>query len=198
MTVRRAALVLPLPIVFVWFLGSVSLSPTTQPSTEEVHVSTRVALVDGEPISVSEFLRALERTRRGNASRQSACQVAIRVAVRRKVEQIIMKETGVQKDISYVGFLEGLRSENERRQRMRASGGRIYGPETYGEREYFEHVFLSNVIQVKKLIQRKSNGAALNSTDLLPKETDEHYSALVDQRVREADVVIDANPFCAA
>ncbi|MBN1409871.1 MAG: hypothetical protein JW969_03440 [Spirochaetales bacterium] len=57
-----------------------------------------------------------------------------------KIRQILMREAGLIKDISYRAFMKALAAENDRRRKTIAEDEVIYGPEQYGEIQYFEYL----------------------------------------------------------
>ncbi|MDQ6423639.1 peptidylprolyl isomerase [Paenibacillus sp. LHD-117] len=70
--------------------------------------------------------------------------------VRLKVQQILAKQKGVVKDISYSRFLSILEEENSRRKEAVQKGQVIYGPEQYRERDYYRTTFDNLKYELKK------------------------------------------------
>lgn len=75
--------------------------------------------------------------------------VARKEAVRFKTEQVLALEKGIVADISYDYFLESLQSENERRRKVTAEGGILYGLLQYTEKTYYDYLQSNLRIQLK-------------------------------------------------
>lgn len=92
-----------------------------------------------------------------------AVQMAVKDLTQMKVEQILFRENGIVKDISYDTFLEELEKENERR----ASGKEIiYGPEQYSEELYYNYLQTNRVNELKGIIMN-SGEFAVSDEELL-------------------------------
>lgn len=87
-----------------------------------------------------------------------------------KLQQIAAVKAGIieEKDISYSGFLNLLKKENERRQLALKNGQVIYGPQSYGEEEYYQYTINNMVIGLKEEL-------AKSELDLSPNEMNAYY-----------------------
>lgn len=136
-----------------------------------------IATVDGIPITLPEFSKAVQRNKSGilnyfhekyGAEQTSAFwttafggevpldalkKKALDESVRIKVRQWIAKDQGVLKDISYQGFVKQLQQENARRAKAVASRQVIYGPVRYTEDTYFEYIMTNATTAVKSKMQ---------------------------------------------
>jgi hypothetical protein len=140
-----------------------------------------VAIVEGEPIVVPEFLSAIAHERAGVAvdfsarlraspgdqswmarsGQQRATDVlrkkAIDYAITVKLEQIAMRTRGITQDVSYYGFLKQWEQENLRRRDALRFGLPIYGPQQYGRQEYYQYLLSNGLVALRRLF--------LNPTD---------------------------------
>ncbi|GBG09203.1 peptidyl-prolyl cis-trans isomerase [Paenibacillus agaridevorans] len=166
-----------LPVIVV--LGAVSiwgiLSFNKPPELNNSEDQQTVATVNGEPISVDEFMLLLNNnyvartfnyfanthgvndfkhfwtsTYGGEKPIEYAKQLTLKEFIRIKSEQSLMKQYGVASDISYKSLLNDREAENKRRQQAVDNNQVIYGPQTYSEYQYFTHVFTNNVLALKK------------------------------------------------
>ena len=72
--------------------------------------------------------------------------------VRIKVIQTLMKEHGIQQDISYSAFLEAFSQENDSRKNAVSNGEVIYGPETYQRFDYYTYLFSNNQNELERAL----------------------------------------------
>jgi hypothetical protein len=130
-----------------------------------------IAFVNSEPIAIAEFMHAV-RAERGHVtnyfqkkygaligrdswhrqfgSEQPADVLkkrALDAAVRIKIEQMLMRDRGWLRDVSYSAFLADFARENLRR---RTTSLPIAGPQQYGEDAYFEYLVSNGVIKLKE------------------------------------------------
>jgi len=144
------------------------------PGAGDISSETVVASVNGEPIVVAELLIGASHERAGviaDFSARHGARVddrfwttrfggerpidilkrrALELAVKRKLEQLLMKDHAVLQDPSYHAYLARLAGENARRSEALRTGQPIYGPEQYGEREYLEYLMSNGVIALKE------------------------------------------------
>jgi hypothetical protein len=93
-----------------------------------------------------------------------------------KVQQIMTKDKGLQKDISFAGFQEGFLKENNRRKDALAAGTVIYGPKQHNETAYYYILFDNLAYQLKrKVCQETAPGIP---EEEIRKFYDEHKVAL--------------------
>lgn len=133
-----------------------------------------VASVNGEPIVVAELLTAAAHARAGvlaDFRARYGARIdggfwtarfggerpidalkpkALELAIRRKVEQLLMKQEGILPDASYRGYLALLASENQRRREALRTGVPIYGPEQYSEQDYLEYLISNGTIALEE------------------------------------------------
>lgn len=112
-----------------------------------------------------------------------------------KLQQVAAVETGViaESDISYEGFLQLLKKENERRKQAVDHGEVIYGPQSYGEEEYFQYSFNNMIIRLKENL-------AKSELDLSPHQVftfyNEHKNSLYKKPlyIRTKKLVVNNSP----
>lgn len=112
-----------------------------------------MATVDGTPIHVNEFRRAIQANKvqiTGEIPLELLKKKALEDCIRIKVQQMIAKEQGVLTDISYEGFLKSLKIENDRRQKALREQKVIFGPVRYTENAYFEYVMSNAMLSVTR------------------------------------------------
>ncbi len=138
--------------------------------------SRSVATINGEPITVSEIMPQLNQHRsevveyfktqyniepgklfwksefKGEVPAERLKTVALNEYIRIKVHQILAKEKGLAKDISYSKFLEDLKKENERREIALKNKEVIYGPQQYTEDAYFSVVYSDMFFQLQNKV----------------------------------------------
>jgi len=98
-----------------------------------------------------DFCRSLVPGRKENHPSLEQFQPCIR----RKIEQIVAKEFGVIADPSYQASFAEWKKENERRKKVKAEGGIIYGPVQYTEDGYYDYRFSMMVLKVKEKLGEK-------------------------------------------
>lgn len=89
---------------------------------------------------------------------------ALEECIKIKAQQILAKEKGIQKDISYAAFIKDFQKENRRRQKAVKNNEIIYGPVEYKEGDYFNHIFSKAVISLKEKL--KGNEIAVDDKEL--------------------------------
>ncbi|KRF42744.1 peptidyl-prolyl cis-trans isomerase [Paenibacillus sp. Soil787] len=118
--------------------------------------------VNGEPVSKDEFLNVMSGSRANVFSyfvqkhgvKDSAKfwttsfqgEIPIEVLKQKtldklkiiKTEQIVMKNNGIASDISFSGFLDNLKAENERRKKAVENKQAIYGPQQFDATGYYD------------------------------------------------------------
>jgi hypothetical protein len=152
-----------------------------------------IATVDGEPVTAAELELATGSLR--VVAKSDVRDSGLRLAIRRKVQQLVMRELGLVSDVSYRGFLLDLSRENERRRTAIAMGERIYGPQELHERTYFEYVLSIGAIRLKErattLVPSKREPEHQSSSF---RRVDEVYDQYTGERVAEARVEIYMKP----
>ena len=78
-----------------------------------------------------------------------------------KTEQIVMKKNGIANDISYSGFLDKLKAENERRKKAVEKKQAIYGPQQYDAIGYYDILHGNRIEELKNKLADKE----LSSTE---------------------------------
>ncbi|GIO34589.1 MULTISPECIES: peptidyl-prolyl cis-trans isomerase [Paenibacillus] len=133
-----------------------------------------IATVNGEPVQVNEFQRAVQANKArvidyfyekygavqsasfwtasygGEVPIERLKKKALEESVNLKIQQIIAKEQGVLTDIRYSVFLQNLSDENERRKKAIEKKEVVFGPAQYTEDAYFEYVMTNAILSVKK------------------------------------------------
>lgn len=114
-----------------------------------------VANVNGEPVVVAEFVRAIDHERAvmtasGLRPIDVVKRAALDTAVRTKLEQVLMRDQGQISDVSYRSFLSRWQQENARRRDATQRGELIYGVQEYEEQEYFEYLLSTGEIALKE------------------------------------------------
>jgi len=149
-------------------------SPSVYDSVPEESLTTYVAKVNGDPVSVRLFERRLARNRfsafqhfgakygakpgadfwttsyEGEVPAEWLKQRVLEECVRIKIELGLAREAGVISDTSYAAFLRALDKENERRRECLGKGEPIYGPKQYREDEFFLYVMNNVRIAAKR------------------------------------------------
>ena len=147
-------------------------------------LTTCVAKVNGDPVSVRLFERCLARNRfsafhhfgakygakpdadfwttshEGETPTDWLKQRVIEECVRIKIELGLAKEAGIIADTSYAAFLRALDKENERRTECLAKGEPIYGPQQYKEDEFFLYVMNNARIATQKRLSQERFSAS--------------------------------------
>ena len=165
-------------------------APSAYESAPKGSLTTWVAKVNGDPISVRFLTRRLAANRSavyrhfadktgatpgaefwmtnydGETPRQWLQRRALEECVRLQVELGSGKRHGLLPDTSYAGFLKALDRENVRRRTALAKGEPIYGPQQYGEDEFFTYVM--NNLRLT-LQQRLGEGELKPSAEALQK-----------------------------
>ncbi|SHO43789.1 peptidylprolyl isomerase [Anaerocolumna xylanovorans] len=86
----------------------------------------------------------------GEVPIEAARKKALDECIQIKVQQILLKDKGIQEDISYKTFLKGLDEENKARKEAVKNQRVIFGPLQFGEKEYFEYQFSQMIIGLKE------------------------------------------------
>jgi hypothetical protein len=173
-------------------------SPSVYDSVPEESLTTYVAKVNGDPVSVRLFERRLARNRfsafqhfgakygakpdadfwttsyQGETPAEWLRKRTLEECARIKVELGLAKENGVIADTSYAAFLRALDRENERRTECLAKGEPIYGPQQYKEDEFFLYLMNNARIATQKRLAQET----FTATD----ETLEKYYESVKDR----------------
>lgn len=110
---------------------------------------------------------------------------ALEECTRIKVQQIMAKEKGITKDISYSTFLKSLKEENYRRKAARERSQVIYGPVQYSESEYYSYLFSNMVVQLKEKLQEEMGILDINLKDFYESEKERLYKKREDIKVSQ-------------
>ena len=132
-----------------------------------------VALVNSHPIHVKEFLFQAARERTlvytyfadkyklgeeplkwensydGEIPKQLLKDRALKAAIRVKLQQIRMKDAGIQNEIDYLSFNNQYKKLISERKLKAKRGEVLYGPPLITEEEYFNYLFSNNVIRLQ-------------------------------------------------
>lgn len=135
--------------------------------------------VDGVPITLTEFNRAVRKNRayvvnyfykkynvqqsekfwttaiNGEIPRDMLIKIAQEECTNIKMQQIVAQEKGILKDISYQGFLQELKNENIRREEAIKNKQVVYGPSQYSEDAYFDYLLFNAKLSIKKDMQER-------------------------------------------
>ena len=138
-----------------------------------------VLTINGEPVSVAEFLNIRSGLRanvysyfsqkngtgenknfwetsfEGEVPAEILNKQTIEVLKKIKIEQILMKNNGITEDISYSGFLEYLNAENERRKMAIIKNIPIYGPVQYNEKIFYDYLHSEREEKLKQILHGK-------------------------------------------
>lgn len=138
-----------------------------------------VAIVDGEPIAIMEFMLFLEDEiatthsyfyelygdkvyHEGFWQEEIGGQVPIKMAkekalekvVELKIQQILMAEYDLWKNISYDALIQAMNEENQRRKNAIENGEIVYGVTDFEIKTYLSYVFSNTQIELKaKLVE---------------------------------------------
>lgn len=93
-----------------------------------------VIIVNGEEIYEEEY-NFLKRVSTGYMEGKNE-EECVTIA---KCEQILLKKYKIIEDISYEGFLEELKQENQERKTILAQGGILYGPNLFSPEVYYDY-----------------------------------------------------------
>lgn len=153
-------------------------APSVYEAADSESLTTWVARVNDDPISVRLFERRLARNRflafgyfqarygavvdadfwttshEGEVPAEWLKQRTLEECVRIKIELGLAKESGVIGGTSYAALLQALDRENQRRREALAAGEPIYGPEQYREDEFFLYVMNNLRIAVQKRLSQ--------------------------------------------
>ncbi len=153
-------------------------APSVYEAADSESLTTWVARVNDDPISVRLFERRLARNRflafgyfqarygavvdadfwtssyEGEVPAEWLKQRTLEECVRIKIELGLAKESGVIGDTGYAALLQALDLENQRRREALAAGQPIYGPEQYREDEFFLYVMNNLRIAVQKRLSQ--------------------------------------------
>ncbi|MBB3126324.1 hypothetical protein FHS19_000978 [Paenibacillus rhizosphaerae] len=137
------------------------------------HHADVIATVNGVPIQVNEFRRAITANKAGVISYfyekydaepslafwttvyggetplEMLKKRALQTSVNIKIQQIIAQEQGVLQDIGDDSFVQSLQRENKRRQTAVNQHQVVFGPKEYSEEAYFEYVMTNAIVSVK-------------------------------------------------
>jgi hypothetical protein len=165
--------------LFFLFVVETYCSAAPQPD------SALVATINGEPVSLREFMlfaraqRSLVinkyRTSHGaeygsdfwsvNIDGTTPMEVlkkkTLDTIVSVTIQEISARQAGLVEDISYAGFLKSLETENHRRLAAKQSGKVIYGPVQYSEEVYYNYLFTNMVNKLKEYL----SGSVFGITD---------------------------------
>lgn len=133
-------------------------------------------LVNNVPVQADEMMFFLENERVGvlmqlnkktllknplgqsGAEDESTIEMLKRKAIHQlvwiKVQQQLMKDHGIKKEIGFSGFLQEWNSINLEREKAVADGKIIYGTVNYTKQNYFYHTFNNDVLKLKRLLER--------------------------------------------
>lgn len=139
-----------------------------------------VAYINGEPVTVREYSRALLEKRNDTYayfkekygvddsadfwSQKCGDEVplekvrkdALDHVARIKLQQLLAKEKGLVSDIAYSSLLKELELENAARRDALKKKGVIYGPRQYDEKSYFDRVFSDLTARLKEQLRREA------------------------------------------
>jgi hypothetical protein len=168
--------------------------------------------VDGEPVSKAEFAGCMSDLRaeifqyfvekhgagdsgefwHANFNGEVPIEVlklrALERLKRIKTEQIVMKGKGLAQDISYGGYLQIFREENERRRKALQEGKPVYGPMQYEERTYYHVLHGNRVAEAKRRL-------ANEDWRLSGSEIDQRYEKMIADMVAGAKIEINRNVY---
>ncbi|KPV57646.1 peptidylprolyl isomerase [Paenibacillus sp. A3] len=160
-----------------------------------------IATVNGSPIHVEEFQRAIRLNKSaimnyfrdqhhadqsetfwttsfdGEIPIEMLKKKALDDCVRLKVRLLQAKDLGILQDISYPGFLRQLQQENHRRAEAIKNRQVVYGPERYDEDTYLEYLLTNSTLAVKQHLQQNALKQGESSLRLF-------YEEHKDQRYR--------------
>ncbi len=91
-------------------------------------------------------------------------QETLKALVKIKTEQNLAKKNGLISDFSYLGLLDNLKQENERRLIAIKNNQVIYGPRNYSLENYYDYVISNLIIKLKNYLEQKK--FKLSDTDL--------------------------------
>ncbi|MDQ0877376.1 hypothetical protein QFZ77_006035 [Paenibacillus sp. V4I3] len=138
-----------------------------------------VFTVNGEPVSKDEFLNVMPGLRanvfsyfvqkygvtdsakfwtttfQGEIPIEVLKQKTLDKLKRIKTEQIVMKSNGIASDISYSGFLDNLKAENERRKKAVEKKQVIYGPQQFDATGYYDILHGNRMEELKNKLADK-------------------------------------------
>ncbi|MDQ0897816.1 peptidylprolyl isomerase [Paenibacillus sp. V4I7] len=138
-----------------------------------------VFTVNGEPVSKDEFMNVMSGLRanvfsyfvqkygvtdsakfwatsfQGEIPIEVLKQKTLDKMKRIKTEQIVMKSNGIASDISYSGFLDKLKAENERRKKAVENKQAIYGPQQFDATGYYEVLHGNRMEELKNKLADK-------------------------------------------
>ncbi|RTE10848.1 peptidylprolyl isomerase [Paenibacillus whitsoniae] len=139
-----------------------------------------VATINGEPLTTEEFKLLLAKNRAstytyfkskynvddslrfwngnygGEVPIEKLKTKALNESVNIKIQQLLAKQKGVVKDISYPAFVQQLQAENERRKEAVRKKQAIYGPVSFDEKAYYGIVIGNLAAELKKNIGQES------------------------------------------
>lgn len=177
-----------------------------------------IATVDGEPIQLEEFQRAVQANKarvidffhekygadqsasfwtasyEGEIPFELLKKMALEDSVDLKIQQMTAKEQGVLTDIRYDVFLQHFKDENKRREQAIAKGEVVFGPAQYTEDAYFEYVMVNAVLSVKKhLMEEDWKPDEPELKRFYEKNKSELYQAPATVKVKQISVsILDA------
>ncbi len=138
-----------------------------------------VAYINGEPVTVREYTQALLVKRydtyayfrqkygaedhtgfwteayEGEVPLDRVKGTALEYITNRKVQQILARDKGIVRDISYRSIMEELKTENARRSKAYKNNQVIYGPVQYREQEYYDLIFSDMIAGLKQKLLRE-------------------------------------------
>jgi len=163
-----------------------------------------------------------EYLQNGNSLAEELQRVALKNLIRRKVEQSVLIEKGLESENSslYKEKYKNWLIQNSLRETAKAEGVTIYGPITFTEFQFMEYLLLNQLIKLKDLMDGEeinTDEAALanyfeahqhlfNSRNHFSKYTeneaavkiyliDEKYETWIEKRVNSAKIDLDEAPF---
>ena len=77
---------------------------------------------------------------------------ALELAIEIKIQQILARQYGLVKDISYTAFLNDLKVENDRRKKATLNKSVFFGPTQFSEENYFDYKYSNLIISLKRLL----------------------------------------------
>jgi hypothetical protein len=138
-----------------------------------------ILTVNGEPVSIAEFLHTRSGLRantysyfsqkydardnlnfwttsyNGEVPAEILKQNTIDKLKRVKSEQILMKIYGITEDISYSGFLKDLNTANIKRKMAVEKNEPIYGPIQYDEKRFYDYLQSERIGKLKQILSDK-------------------------------------------
>jgi hypothetical protein len=198
----------PRYLISLWLLTAViSVQANT---ASQFHDPNVVLTVNNYPVSCEEFMWFMQQQRAGvfqyvktkcnldygkdfwdkpcdgTTPKAMLQKQTIEKIVSEKVKQLLFKELGLVRDISYSAFLDDLEKVNREREKAVQRKQVIYGPIRYTQLQYYGHWMATMQIQAKEILTKRQFDVNEQAKDI-----DRQYDQFVEELIKKAAIKVN-------